>query len=197
MSQPSATTSEELQELDRASDAPLELIWRTPGFGGRSILMQARRPVTAIEPTHAAWYLSTAHERWRAVTRRRPRRLGWCLEVNVGRRPPVLHYYPRSLLLGGSLILRTDADRYKLRCPLLGARQWTLASDRDGKFANIKLWRGRPPAEATRARALRPGLASEATDEPQLPLLLAVASLAIVVHHQQPTDAGGGGGGVI
>jgi hypothetical protein len=195
MPQQSATTSEELQELDRASDAPLELIWRTPGFGGRWLLVQARRPVAAIEPTYRAWDLSTAHERWRAVTRRRPRRLGWCLVVNTGRRPPVLHYYPRSLLLGGSLALHPNGDRYKLRCPLLGPRHWTLANDRDGKLANITLWRGRPPAEAERARALRPGLAIQTTDEPHLPLLLAVASLAIVIHHQQPTDAGGGGGG--
>ena len=193
----SATASEELQELDRTSDAPLELIWRSPGFGVQWLLVQARRPVAAIEPTRAAWSLSTASERWRAVVRRRPRRLGWCLEVTpLGEREPALHYYPRSLLLGGSLILRADTGRYKLRCPLVGPRQWTLARDRGGRLAKIKLWGGRrPPREAARARAVRPGLAAEAAGELQLPLLLAVASLAIVIHHQQPITGGGGGGG--
>lgn len=180
--------SETLHELTWAWEAPLELTQGSPHPRERWLLNQGPRPVVAISPAGTGWWrLRAAAEEWTAAVRRRPRRLGWYLEVaKAGEREPVLHYRPATLP-GGSLHGAGDA-RYKLRPPRLRA-DWTLRAARGPELAHIMHW-AKPPRESVRVSALRPGLVRGAAVEPNLLLLIAACSVAIVIYDQQPVCRG-------
>ena len=181
-------------ELDRRSSLPLLSLRPLTLTPQREywLLEQGREAVGAIErTTEGRTYralLSGPAESWRVVVRRRPRRLGWHLEVApVNGRDAAGWYFPATVMPGGRLVL-PEGERYRLRWSPLHW-DWRLVAKPGGELAWLEgpLW---SKADA----AFRIGLAAGAAGEPRLLLLLLAACAAMLLEAQLPRSSGGGGG---
>jgi hypothetical protein len=173
-------TATSLRPFDPRATAGLTLglgNWRSPA--ARWWLEQAGNPVGMIERSAGGIALQTVSEKWRGAVRRRPRRLGWHLEfTRADGGGPALYYHPRTLRLGGDLVL-PGGPRYTLRCPLLSSN-WRLAAESGGEIGRIAF-------AARHDLSMRVTLGEKAADEPLLLLVILAAGEAILIQGEQPS----------
>ena len=174
-----------LQPLDRRGTAMFALLQSSPAEFW--LLEQGGMPVGMIKRAGGGTRLRTVSEEWRmGVTRRR--RLGrQFVFARLGEREPALCYSPSTLRQGGRLDVSADGRRYTLRCPLLRS-DWRLVAAPGGEVARIAF-----PGRVPTGTEVSKRLSTEAADEPLLPAVMLVASVAILVHQELPRGFGGSG----
>lgn len=177
---------ERLHQLAWVWDAPLVLSPRKPYSRSQWSVKQAGRPVAAIDQTRTGWMLATAGHRFMAARRRNRFGVGWHVEITSVDQRPLLDYRPATVRNGGRLNFATGAS-YKLRWRLR-SYDWVLSRARGDVLARILLRDDEPAGDH------EIGLTPAAAREPDLTLLVASASVAIVTFH--PDLPGGGPGAV-